>query len=85
MAKLVKVYSTQYCPYCTRAKSLLKSRNIDFQEIDLSDDPDTRERLQSETGWMTVPMIFIGAEFIGGSDDLHRLAQTGELDQKIKD
>lgn len=85
MAKPVKVYTTQYCPYCTKAKNLLKTRKIEFQEIDLTDDPETRERLETQTGWMTVPMIFIGAEFVGGCDDLHHLAQTGELDRKLKD
>ncbi len=83
MPKEVKVYTTQYCPYCTRAKNLLKSRNIPFQEIDLSNDPEKREKLSSETGWMTVPMIFIGQEFIGGSDDLHRIAENGQLDAKL--
>lgn len=84
MSAKVKIYTTQYCPYCTKAKNLLKNRQIDFQEIDLTEDGPTREKLQSQTGWMTVPMIFIGDEFVGGCDDLHRMAQSGDLDRKLK-
>ena len=66
-----------------RAKQLLKNKNIPFQEIDLSHDEETRGKIQDETGWMTVPMIFIGEEFIGGFDDLSALERSGELDKKI--
>ncbi len=78
--KEVKVYSTNYCPYCTRAKQLLKSKNIAFQEIDLTNDAELREKISTQTGHQTVPMIFIGEKFIGGFDDLNRLNQAGELD-----
>jgi glutaredoxin 3 len=84
MPKKVTVYTTQYCPYCTRAKNLLKSKNIAFQEVDLTNDQLKREELEEKTGCMTVPMIFIGDEFIGGSDDLHDLEAQGKLDQKVK-
>ena len=80
----VTVYTTNYCPYCTRAKNLLKKKNIPFQEVDLSDNDAKREELTEKTGCMTVPMIFIGDEFIGGSDDLHALDAAGELDKKVK-
>ncbi len=78
--KEVKVYSTNYCPYCTRAKHLLKSKNIPFQEIDLTNDSELREKISKETGHQTVPMIFIDGKFIGGFDNLNALAQKGELD-----
>ncbi len=81
--KPVKVYSTDHCPYCMRAKQLLKNKNIPFQEIDLSHDEETRGKMQEKTGWMTVPMIFIGEEFIGGFDDLSALERSGELDKKL--
>ncbi|MSR77670.1 MAG: glutaredoxin 3 [Candidatus Omnitrophica bacterium] len=81
--KQVTVYTTQYCPYCTRAKNLLKSKNIPFQEIDLTDNQAKRDELQAKTGWMTVPMIFIGDDFIGGCDDLYALEASGNLLQKI--
>jgi len=82
--KDVIVYTTNYCPYCTRAKNLLKKKGIVFQEIDLTDNDAKREELTEKTGCMTVPMIFIGGEFIGGSDDLHALDAAGELDKKVK-
>ena len=84
MPKQVSVYTTQYCPYCTRVKELLRSKKIEFTEVDLTNDSAKRDELQEKTGWMTVPMIFIGDDFIGGSDDLHALAASGELDKKLK-
>lgn len=78
--KQVKVYSTNYCPYCTRAKQLLKSKNIPFQEIDLTNDGELRDKISAQTGHQTVPMIFIGEQFIGGFDDLNTLNQKGELE-----
>lgn len=83
MPKKVTVYSTEYCPYCNRAKNLLKSRGIAFEEVDLSHDSEKRNAIQKKTGWSTVPMIFIGDEFIGGSDDLYALDANGELAKKI--
>ena len=83
--KKVTLYTTDYCPFCTRAKVLLESKNIEFEQVNLSEDPQKRVQLQDQTGWMTVPMIFIGEEFIGGFDDLDALDQSGELDQKLSD
>ena len=82
--KEVTVYTTNYCPYCTRAKNLLKKKGIPFNEVDLSDNDEKREALSAQTGSMTVPMIFIGDEFVGGSDDLHALDAAGELDKKVQ-
>ncbi len=84
MPEKVTVYTTTYCPYCSRAKNLLKSKNIPFDEVNLDNDPGKREELEEKTGWMTVPMIFIGKEFIGGADDLYKLESEGKLDQKLK-
>ena len=81
--KTVTVYTTTYCPHCTRAKNLLKSKNISFQEVDLIDNAAKRAELEAKTGWMTVPMIFIGDEFIGGADDLYALESSGRLDPKL--
>lgn len=83
MPKKVTVYSTEYCPYCTRAKNLLKSKGIAFEEVDLTHDSEKRNAMQAKTGWMSVPMIFIGDEFIGGCDDLHALDAKGELIKKV--
>ena len=78
--KEVKVYSKSHCPYCVKAKQLLKSKSVPFQEIDLTNDSATQDKLVQETGWQTVPMIFIGGKLIGGFDNLNALNQKGELD-----
>ena len=83
MANAVKVYTTDYCPYCTRAKMLLQKRGIPFEEIDVTHDPDKRAWLVKTTGRRTVPQIFIGDEPIGGSDELHALDREGELLKKV--
>lgn len=83
MPKKVTVYSTEYCPYCTRAKNLLKSKGIAFEAVDLTNDAEKRAALEKKTGWMSVPLIFIGDEFIGGCDDLHALDAKGELLKKV--
>jgi len=84
MAAKVRVYTTQYCPFCSRAKSLLKTKKIPFEEVDLTQDSETREKIAAETGWTTVPMIYIGDQFIGGFDDLQALDQQGGLDNLSK-
>ena len=84
MPKPVTVYTTTYCPHCTRAKSLLKSKKIDFKEIDVTDNDAVRSKVQQQTGWMTVPMIFIGEEFIGGADELYARESSGKLDRQLK-
>lgn len=84
MAKKITIYSTTYCPHCARAKRLLEEKNIAYEEIDLTDDSQKREELTLKFNWMTVPMIFIGDEFIGGADRLAALNDSGELDQKLQ-
>ncbi len=83
LMKPVTMYSTQVCPYCVRAKMLLKERAIPFEEIDVSRDDAKREWLVKATGRRTVPQIFIGEESIGGFDDLAALDRSGELQQKL--
>ena len=82
--KLVTIYTTDYCPYCARVKNLLKSKQIFFKEVDITHQDKLRAELEEKTGWMTVPMIFIGEEFIGGCDDLYALNTSGKLDQKLR-
>ena len=84
MAKTVTIYTTTYCPHCTRAKDLLTRKSIAFKEIDVTDNAALRDQLEAKTGWQTVPMIFIEDEFIGGADDLDALEQAGTLDGKVK-
>ena len=84
MSKSVTVYTTQYCPHCRRAKYLLDHKGIEYTEMDLTQDDALRSQLEEKTNWMTVPMIFIGQEFIGGADELYDLESKGELDQKVQ-
>ena len=71
------------CPYCIRAKALLKSRGIQYEEIDVTGDPSARAWLVQATGRRTVPQIFIDDEPIGGFDDLRALDVSGELSRKL--
>ncbi len=83
MAK-VEVYSTQTCPYCVRAKSLLDAKDVDFQEIDVTGDDEARMALVAKAGGRrTVPQIFINGQSIGGYDDLRALEESGKLDQML--
>jgi len=84
MANVVKVYSTNYCPYCTRAKQLLSKRGIPFEEIDVTTDDTVRAWLVQATGQRTVPQIFVHDEPIGGFDNLHELDRTGELQRRLQ-
>ncbi|MGM9515847.1 glutaredoxin 3 [Roseateles sp. DB2] len=77
---LVKMYTTQVCPYCVRAKALLKQRGVQqIEEIRVDLDPIQREAMMSLTGRRTVPQIFIGQTHVGGCDDLIALDQRGGL------
>jgi GrxC family glutaredoxin len=80
MAKVV-IYTTNYCPYCFRAKALLRSKSVEFEEIDVSNDPARRAEMEHLSARRTVPQIFIDAQPIGGFDDARRLDATGELDR----
>jgi len=79
----VRLYTTQVCPYCVRAKLLLRERGIEFEEIDVSGNHELRDWLVQTTGRRTVPQIFIGDEAIGGFDDLRELDRSGELGKKL--
>ena len=73
------MYTTAWCGYCHRAKTLLDSRGLDYEEISLDDDPSFRARLLDLTGRWTVPQILIDGRPIGGYVDLWRLDQAGKL------
>ncbi|HEX4924407.1 MAG TPA: glutaredoxin 3 [Bdellovibrionales bacterium] len=84
MATNVKVYTTEYCPFCLRAKKLLTERGIPFEEINLEGKPDELAALKARTGFRTVPQIFIKDHLIGGYTDLAALDQAGKLDDMVK-
>ncbi len=74
------MYTTQVCPYCVRAKALLKQRGVaQIDEIRVDLDPAQREHMMTITGRRTVPQIFIGETYVGGCDELIALDQKGEL------
>ena len=76
----VKMYTTQVCPYCLRAKALLKQRGVDaIEEVRIDLDPVERARMMELTGRRTVPQIFIGDTHVGGCDELIALDQRGAL------
>jgi glutaredoxin 3 len=76
----VKMYTTQVCPYCLRAKSLLKARGVELiEEIRIDQQPTERDAMVALTGRRTVPQIFIGTTHVGGCDELVALDQRGEL------
>ena len=80
--KKVKIYTTPYCPFCKRAKQLLKGKNIDFKEIDLSEEPEKfDEMIKKSNGARTVPQIFVDDTHIGDCDYIHELDNKGELDK----
>jgi glutaredoxin 3 len=83
MIATVKVYTTNNCPYCVRAKALLTKRSVPFEEVDVTSDPDKRTWLVKESGMRTVPQIFVDGKPIGGSDELHALDRSGELEKLL--
>ena len=81
---VIEIYSSVWCPFCYRAKRLLEQKGVDYQEIEVSDNPNLkREMLSRSDGRYTVPQIFIDGKGIGGSDELVALDQNGELDAML--
>ena len=79
-APQIVMYSKGWCPYCQRARALLKRKGVVFEEIDIEAHSDRRAEMIERSGRRTVPQIFIGAHHVGGSDDLHALEAAGRLD-----
>jgi glutaredoxin 3 len=76
----VKMYTTAVCPYCTRAKQILKAKGVEhIEEIRIDTDPVQRDHMMQTTGRRTVPQIFIGSTHVGGCDDLMALDAKGGL------
>lgn len=82
MPKVV-IYTTNYCPFCTRAKALLRSKDIDFEEIDVTHDERLQEEVRRLSGRRTVPQIFIDGKSVGGYDDIKELDAAGQLDSLL--
>ena len=83
MAK-VEIYTKMTCPYCIRAKMLLKQKGVEIEEIRVDFGGEKKqEMIQRADGRMTVPQIFIDGRHVGGCDDLFELESAGELDQLL--
>lgn len=80
----VTIYTTTYCPYCVRAKELLKRKGATYNEINAEDDTLRDEMVQKAGGRRTVPQIFIGDTHVGGFDDLSALDKAGKLDPLLQ-
>ena len=80
----VEIYTTMWCPYCSRAKALLERKGVAFTEINIQEEPGRRgEMLQRARGRTSVPQIFINGEHIGGCDEMVALDRAGRLDPKL--
>lgn len=76
----VVVYTTQYCPYCIRAKALLAKKGVAFEEINVDGNRQLRDEMTRKAGRSSVPQIWIGGLHIGGCDELYALDGAGKLD-----
>jgi len=77
----IEVYSSLWCPFCSRAKALLDRKGVEYREIDVDRDPNLRQQMMQRAGGRrTVPQIFVDGRHVGGSDDLAALERAGELD-----
>ena len=83
-AAAVLMYAKSWCPYCERARDLLKRKGVALQEIDIETQPGQREDMVRRCGQYTVPQIFIGDRHVGGSDELYALDAAGELDSLLQ-
>ena len=82
--KKIEIYMTNNCPFCVKAKSLLKKKNLKFSEIDISNDKALREKMTSmANGARSVPQIFADNIYIGDCDKIHKLDQEKKLDKLL--
>ncbi|PAX59688.1 glutaredoxin 3 [Brunnivagina elsteri] len=84
MAAKVEVYTWRTCPFCIRAKALLKNKGVDFTEYSIDGDEDARDKMSERAnGKRSLPQIFINDLHIGGCDDIHALDAQGKLDNLL--
>ena len=79
----VRIYTTRWCGYCVRAKALLESKGLAYEEINMDDDPAFRRKINELTGNWTVPQILVDGRPIGGYTELWRLDRAGRLDELL--
>lgn len=80
----VLIYSSDWCPYCVRAKQLLTHKGVAFEEIRVDGQPQLRSEMTRKAGRTSVPQIWIGSTHIGGCDDLYALERAGKLDALLQ-
>lgn len=80
----VVIYSSDFCPYCIRAKQLLSRKGVAFTEIKVDGQRELRAEMARKAGKTSVPQIWIGATHVGGCDDLHALERAGKLDALLR-
>jgi glutaredoxin 3 len=76
----VEIYTTDFCGYCTRAKALLASKGVTFEEYKAGGNAEKRREMIQRSGGYTFPQVFINGQAVGGSDDIHDLDRQGRLD-----
>ena len=79
MSDKIVIYTKIPCPYCDAAKSFFRSKNLKFEEHDLTGQFEEMSKLKERTGHRTFPQIYVGERFIGGYDDMMALVKSGEL------
>ncbi len=80
----VVLYTTRFCPYCVRAKALLKKKGVEFKDIPVDGDPALRREMMAKSGSHTVPQIWVGDQHVGGCDELYALDRSGKLDSLLE-
>lgn len=82
---MVQIYTKNYCPYCAKAKTLLQSLDVPYEEHDVTDSPEKIAELSKKSGLMTVPQIFVGDKCLGGYSDIAKLHEEGKLLELVKE
>ena len=83
MKKKIVIYTKNYCPYCKRAVAFLERNNLEFENVDVTNDEELLKPVSEKTGVTTVPQVFVDDEFIGGYDDMVALKKAGEINEKF--
>jgi glutaredoxin 3 len=84
MTASVKIYSSDWCPFCIRAKQLLNSKGVSYEEIKVDGQPAVRQKMTEESGRTSVPQIWIGTTHVGGCDELYALERAGKLNTALE-
>jgi len=79
----VELYTTSSCPFCVRAKALLRNKGVQFEEIDVTDDELREKMIELTGGRRTVPEVFINGQLVGGYEELRAFDKSGELDRML--